>query len=315
MYDILINPDPADDIQCSFSVFLFNQPNHLTQQPCSHLITFYLFHRNKKRADARFSMFIENNVGISPCRATFGSIEICDSLLQEHLDYFIEAINDFAYTQQLQQISIKSYPACYAPEASASISASLLYRGYQVSQTELNYHISISADPFTDLLHLSEKRKLKKCVEKGFIFGEDANPDLPAIYHLIKLSRIRRNFPVSLSYSDFEQLFVRFAGLYKVFTVRDVDKIVAMTVTVRINSNILYNFYPADDPDYRSFSPMVLLMKGLYDYCQQEGIGILDLGIATDGGEPNFGLMRFKQFIGGKPSLKFTFAKSFRIDK
>jgi hypothetical protein len=306
-YDVLINP--PDDIPCLFPTYLFNEPYHLRQQACQGLTTFYLFHRRKKRAEARFSFFVQHPQAISPCRATFGSVEMHPALPQQALDRFIQAINQFAASQGITQIAIKSYPFCYAPESATHLTASLTRQGYQITLTELNYHIPVTAASFERTLHHSERRRLKKCIRQGFVFAEEVQPDLPLIYQMIVVTRLRGGFPVSLAYADFEQLFVRFPGIYQVFTVKDGNRIIALTVTVRINKEILYNFYPADDPAYRSFSPAVLLMKGVYEYSQQRNYSILDLGIATDQGEPNYGLIRFKRFIGGKSSLKLSFTK------
>ncbi|QHT66567.1 GNAT family N-acetyltransferase [Rhodocytophaga rosea] len=306
-YDILINP--PQDINCAFPAYLFNEPIHLRQQPCQRFTTFYLFHKRRKRAEARFSFFVQDGKAVSPCRATFGSIEIHPSLPQQALDFFIQTINQYAVNRGVTEIHIKSYPFCYAPEPATHLTASLTREGYQISLTELNYHIPITLTPFESLLHASEKRRLKKCIGHGFVFAEELDPDLSAIYQMVKDTRLKGGFPISLSYTDFEQLFLRFPGIYQVFTVKDSNRIIALTVTVRINQDILYNFYPADDPEYRHFSPAVLLMKGVYEHGQEQQYSILDLGIATDQGEPNYGLIRFKRFIGGKSSLKLSFIK------
>lgn len=308
LYNILINP--LENIHGVFPFYLFNEPQHLRQQPCRGLTTFYLFHRRKKRAEARFSFFVEDGKAISPCRATFGSVETHPSLPQHALDYFIMAINRFAASQGISQIIIKSYPFCYAPKTAAHLTACLTWHGYQISLTELNYHIPITEIPFELQVHHSEKRKLKKCMQHGFIFSEDCQPDLTAVYKMIEATRIAGGFPVSLPFADFENLFKKFPGIYQVFTVKDGSIIIALTVTVKINQHILYNFYPADHPGYRAFSPAVLLLKGVYEYAQQQKYTILDLGIATDQGKPNYGLIRFKRFIGGKASLKLSFIKN-----
>ena len=308
-YEILINP--AEEIPCAFSSYLFNEPYHVTQQPCTKVFTFYLFHTKKKQADARFNLFVHENTGISPCLGTFGSVEMNENLPQSELDIFIDSINTFAFQHKLQAISIKAYPFCYAEEISARITAAFTHNSYQISQTELNYHLPVTEEPFTKELHLSARRRLKKCHQQGFVFSEELQPNLPEIYWMIQATRERRGFPVTLDYESFEQLFVRFPEVYRIFTVKDKYKTIALTITVQINSSILYYFLPADDPDYRSSSPMIMLIEGVYTYCQQQQFRIFDLGIATYKGVPNYGLIRFKQNLGSKSSLKFTFTRNF----
>jgi hypothetical protein len=252
-----------------------------------------------------------DNVGISPCLGTFGSIEMNEKLPQYALDYFIQSITTFALTNNLRVVSIKAYPFCYAEQISARITASLSNNGYHISQTELNYHLPVTDKAFVSQIHLSARRRLKKCLQQGFTFSQELQPDLPAIYRMIQATREKGGFPVTLDYPAFEQLFVRLPEVYRIFTVKDKDKIIALTITVKINESILYYFLPADDPEYRSSSPMIMLIAGIYQYCQQHNFQLFDLGIATYKGAPNYGLIRFKQNLGGNSSLKLSFSRVF----
>ena len=55
---------------------------------------------------------------------------------------------------------------------------------------------------------------------------------------------------------------------------------------------------------------MAFLADNLYAFCQREQVELLDIGTATDNGVPNLGLMKFKERLGCRPSLKLTFAKT-----
>ena len=306
-YTVVVNPEAT--IPIGFQTYLFNEPFHISKQACKETYTFYLLHQQSKQAHARFTLFVEKNKGISPCRGPFGSIEFSLQLPVQHLDAFVEYINAFARGLGLQQLVVKSYPFCYQPEASAILSAALLRQKYQLLYTDLNYHIPITQKEFTKGLHPSEKRRLQKSVNKGFVFTEEADPDLPLIYQLLVDSRTRKGDPVTMSFNDFSRLFHDFPGIYKVFTVRDKQIIAAVTVAVHINQKILYYFLPAHHAAYDAYSPMVLLIQGLYVYCQKNHVELLDLGISTDKSVPNYGLMRFKQNLGALVSLKLSFVK------
>ncbi|MCF2488241.1 hypothetical protein L0659_08700 [Dyadobacter sp. CY347] len=84
-------------------------------------------------------------------------------------------------------------------------------------------------------------------------------------------------------------------------------------MTVRVNDQILYNFLSGDLPEYRVYSPVVMLMDCVYQYCQREKIRMLDLGISLDENgvyKPSLG--RFKRNIGGQECLKMTYEINFR---
>ena len=114
---------------------------------------------------------------------------------------------------------------------------------------------------------------------------------------------------MTIDFDAFVSLFQKFPDEFKVFVVKDVEEIAALSVTIKIKERIMYNFYPADSDKYLKYSPSVMLHEGLYKYAQSNHYEILDLGIATDKGIPNLGLMRFKKNLGAQESLKLTFFK------
>jgi hypothetical protein len=307
-YEIVINPTKT--IRCSFQEYLFNQPFYLQKQPCKEVYSFYLIHKKNRQAWAKFNLFVQEKRGFSPCRGPFGAIEMNPLLPVPYLDNFVQHIDAFAAKLGLREILIKSYPFCYNPEASAIITASLLRLHYQILYTDLNYHIPVTQRAFIEQVHLSEKRRLKKCVARGFSFGEEPEPDFALIYQMLVNSRHQKGYPVSMSFSDFRQLFADFPGIYKLFVLKDKQRTIAFTVAVEITKQVLYYFLPAHDPAYNTYSPMVYLIQNLYGYCQKTGYTLLDLGISTDKSVPNYGLMRFKQNLGASVSLKLSFVKS-----
>lgn len=297
----------------SFERYLFNSPLHLLSQPCTEGYCFLLL-SSRKRVEARFNLFIHQAMGLSACRAPFGWVEFNPALDVRHLDTLLDSIEAFARSRELHQLRMTAYPFCYAPEAAQTLSQRLLFRGFTIYNSELSYHLPVDATPFESLLHDTERRRLKKSRKAGFEFRAEEAPELESVYSFIKSCRERRGFPVSLPLSDFKNLLSRFPESYQVFTLRQGNKTAALTVTVRVNDRILYNFYPADAEEYRPYSPTVQLTEGLYDYCQEKGYGLLDLGISTDRGAPNYGLIRFKKNLGAQASLKLSFEKVFKPD-
>ena len=311
-YTVLIQPlheAPAVPDRVGFESFLFNEPHHLRSQPCSEGFTFRLLHPARQRIEARFSLFIQHRTGLSPCRAPFGSVEFGGQLATEALDFFLDGIETFVRSRELSALRITGYPFAYAPEPAQILTQRLLNRGYAVVQAEKNFHLPVGEVPFEQGLHPSEKRRLKKCRRAGFIFTEEAQPDVDCVYNFVAASRQPRGFSVSLDRAVLNDLFERFPANYKVFTVRDADRLAALTVAVVVNHRILYSFYPAHDARYQAFSPVVLLMEGVYGFCQRHSFGLLDLGTSPDGGNPNYGLIRFKQHLGAHVSLKLSFEK------
>jgi hypothetical protein len=308
-YSILLNP--SAEATRSFSSFLFNEPHFLVHQPCTSQVTFALWHNRRKQIEAWLHLFVKEQQGYSPCRAPFGSVEFNPNLSVNHLDELVEAVRKYARQHSIRSVRITSYPDCYTEANAALLTYCLLHNGYNLAIQDLNFHIPISTRPFESIIRASERWHIRKCVRSGFSFAEEVQLDLPFIHAFIQASRFRKGFPMSSDLHSFEQMFSHFPGVYRIFTVRDTDKVIAVAVTVHINADILYTFYLADEVGYQSFSPTVLLLQGVYEVSQREGYRILDLGIATDRGVPNEGLIHFKRSLGGLPSLKPTFVTNF----
>ncbi len=107
---------------------------------------------------------------------------------------------------------------------------------------------------------------------------------------------------------DFTRMFHDFPDRYSLFVVKDGETTIAAAVGVKVRTDLLYNFLPADHPEYLGYSPVVLLNKGMYEYCRTNGYKIYDLGIATSGGIRNEGLIRFKEHLGGILSHKYSYS-------
>ncbi len=292
----------------------FHDPEFLRGQPCGEPVVFQLRRRGSGQVAATFVLYERDGAGVSPCRAPFGGIALDPQVPFDALDGLIKAAEDMARQRGLREMRVVSYPFSYAPGASALLAAGYAANGYVVAVTDLNFHIPVTDEPLEGRLHPSERRRLRKCQRAGLHFAEEPTPDLSHLYEFVADCRRRRGFPVTLDYASFEALFRQFPGQYRVFTVRDRGRLAALAVGVRVSPDILYYFYPADNPAYQAYSPTVLLLAGMHGYARSHGYSLLDLGIATDAGRPNPGLIRFKRNMGAEPSLKLTFRKTFFTD-
>jgi hypothetical protein len=294
--------------------FWFHDRAFLQGQPCGEPAVLELRRRGSGRVAATFVLYERDGTGVSPCRAPFGGISLDPQVPFDALNGLIKAADVEAQQRGLREVRVVCYPFCYAPAASALLAAGFAANGYAVAVTDLNFHIAVTGEPLEGRLHPSERRRLRKCLRAGLHFAEELVPDLPHLYGFVADCRRRRGFPVTLDYAAFEALLLRFPDHYRVFTVRDAGRLAALAVGVRVSPEILYYFYPADDPAYQTYSPTVLLLAGMYEYARSHGYRLLDLGIATDSGQPNPGLIRFKRNMGAEPSLKLTFRKAFFTD-
>ena len=292
-----------------FEPFWFNSQEYADHQ--SDILNYtFLHHEATKQVFIR--LYRKGEDLISPWRAPFGGPELSSEVTIQYLFDFIKEILEQVKSKGIKKISIVAPPECYDIAKADLLDEVLLHAGFSVSVTELNYHLDTDMGDFEKFVHDSEKRKLNKCFQAGFEFSIEKNPDYKKIHQLISDCRSRKGHPLSMNLEDFEKMFRDFPQQYIPFVVKDKEVTIAAAVGVKVRSDILYNFLPADHPDYLSYSPMVLLNKGMYDYCRQNSFRLYDLGIATSGGIRNEGLIKFKEHIGGKLSHKYSYEINIR---
>jgi hypothetical protein len=288
-------------------VFFFNEEDFLIGQTCGEKLSMSLLDEDPIFSQAFITFFIKDGVALSPCRAPFGSLELKSTITEGELLYFVNHLIDYFKKEGIEKIEIVSYPECYSPHKSLFIHQVLLSAGFKVTVTELNYHLEVDETPFADKIHLSEKRRLKKALQAGFTSEVSTHCDYGSMHRLISECRSRKGYPLSMQSEEFEKMFVQYPGRYLAFCIKDHGKLIATAVGVKVHSELLYNFLPADDIDYKNFSPMIMLTELMYQYCLANNMKLLDLGIGTYKGIRNEGLIKFKEHTGGILSHKYTY--------
>lgn len=306
------NPKPTDVPEFYQCGFLFNEYSHLQQQDEGRFHILTALNKTTQRADARCAFFIRSNKAVSPQAAPFGSIEFSKMLPAFVLIKFLDSLVEAARTTNVSSLRIVNYPNCYEPEQASLLSTNLVRQGFRIRDTNQNFFIPITTNPFEQTIAPAERRRLHKCREAGFQFTYWKTPDINQVIEFLQETRHQKGYPLTITPEQVANLLQGFPNHFSVFTVSDGGKPIALTVAVRVREDILYNFLPASHPAYQTFSPMVMLTDGLFTYCQQQKIRLLDLGVSLDDNhQPKLSLMRFKRNLGAQESPKLVFEKLF----
>lgn len=294
----------------NFQRYFFNEIEHFQHQ-CgdNDCYIFYWQNINDQTIDGRFSVTIQDKIAYSPLKATFGGIEFYEGILEEDLFEFLNQIIQFLQSLKTESISINSYPESYLTKYQNKILQNCLLKlNFQITHAEQNYEIPITDKSFYEtVIGSTAKQLLRTYDKKGYVFQQELNPDFEFIHAYIARSRERKNRPMTMSLEQLTSHFRKFPKNFQLFSVTLSNIMVAVGVTVKINDNIIYTFYLADDESYLKNSPTTFLLSGIYEYGKQNNYKILDFGIATDKGILNEGLAKFKQRLGAKMSEKKTY--------
>ncbi len=302
----------SEFLDFGFEPTLFNSPAYIALQNAENHYSFYLIPKSTAKVVAVSYFKVNGEQAISPYRAPFGSVETAPEVTLLLAEDFVRAITGFLKDKGIQQVTVKHYPFCYGADQSALITNAFLFLDFQVELSQINHHLPVTAASFESQIHESGRRRLRKCRENGFTFQPEPATFLPEAYAFIKACRLEKNKPLSLSEEQLQQLFDHFPDRYFIFSVRDQGEIAAVTVAIKIRSDVLLTFYPASPYSYNAFSPAIMLNEGLYAFCQQNHLAILDYGISGVKEDPHYSLMKFKEHLGGLPTLKLTFSGNLR---
>jgi hypothetical protein len=305
-----IEAQPAHPL--AYDPFLYLTAAHLAlQQAPGERLHFFLEDQRHSQTVGQFHTFFDEagTGALSPWRAPFGSAQLVAGLPADVVASFMVVVENYLRDKGVKHFKIISYPLGYDEAGGALLTQTLTQQGFRITQTELNNHLPLQQD-FVARLHPSERRRLRKCERHGFRFEQEPPLLLPLAYEFLTRCRQEKGQHLSLPLERLQELFRLFPQHYFLFSVRDAaGEWVALTVAIRVNDEVLYNFYPASPLAYNAFSPVVLLNAGLHAFGKASNMRLLDLGTSMLPEGPNYSLLQFKRHLGGILSLKLTFEK------
>jgi len=306
--------DSALDIRVN--AFVPSQGNHLFNE----LAYFNLHSRSNndcyaqlvRQKDSRVLAtlaFHETPVGVyvSPGRGTFGGLSLNGELDFLTVEKFFQAVLDHLRMQGARAIRIRCAPASHDPSLFAVTFNALTRQGLRTAQPEVNYDMRIDGRSFIDRIDYGNVKRIRKCERSGFSCGRIDSALLPEVYQLLAESRARLGIVISMSLGQLRQMVeifpkrIHFFAAYRGAGQRDM---VAGAVCLTLMPGVLYVLYWGDAEGMRSYSPVAMLAATIYAFGADHGYTLLDIGIATLQGEPNYGLVNFKRNLGFTESLK-----------
>lgn len=298
------------DFKNDFDESLFNSKTHRAVQSSNKWISFHLLRKDKKKVMASIHFSIINDAALSPVSAPFGAFEFSEAMTTEKLFEFMQFVEEQLKDRGAKKIIIKGYPEHYNVRQHNMLSVLFFNHQYQIAQAELGACLQITTTPFEEGIDSWERRKLKQSLKAELKFKKLPVNKLEEIYHFILACREERGQSLSMSYKELEKTVRKMESHFMLFAVYQERELVAASIAIWVNKKVLYNFYSAHSKSSDSLSPVVFLIREIYNWCSKHRIEILDLGTSASGGRPNFPLIDFKLRLGAQPTMKLTFEKT-----
>ncbi|QSE97687.1 GNAT family N-acetyltransferase [Fulvivirga lutea] len=286
----------------TFQEYLFNTQTHRLTQAQSNWRSFYLLDEKRKAVLASWHLHVNEGVAKSPYKATFGGFDFSEQLTLDSLSHFIGKVSSAV----VEPIEVILAPENLNPQKFTISRQSLLECGFDVVRSQVNATISVTDQQFEEIIHKSERKKLKKSIREGLTSKKLDFEDFHGVYQHLMACRAERDWGLSMSESQLKNVADNLSDHFHLFGVFDKEKLVASAITIQLSEKALYVFYGGHIKEYDRLSPAVLLHGEIYAFCQKKGMKHLDLGTSSMGDDTDLNLLNFKKYIGAETGLKLT---------
>jgi len=300
--------------QICYQVLIYSDPSFLSHNNAFEQHHFYWVDESLDKACAHIAFSVENGIAFSPNKLPFGGLEVSSELTKDDIGDFLKAIEEKCKELTIKELIIHQAAFAYTDQTESS--AALKAEGYVTTQNRVFHSIQVDEVQLFDKMHRMEQRKLKKAQAAGAEFRVFKKSEQADAFQQLVQFRKMAGKPASMSADDLEKASHENPNVYSVFGLFIEEHMVAGTVAVRVNKESLYHFMPAqmtsfaDHQPYKQYSPMVMLVACMYQWCQKEGIKLLDLGTSYVDDKLKDSLVRFKENIGGKACSALSWQKT-----
>lgn len=286
---------------------IFNRPEFYKIHKTDSSIYISITYKNKLVGVCNF-IEIEKGLLKSPYRGTYGGLSLNKELSFQIIYDIISQLLSYIKEKKIKSVEIVSEPFSHNLHKSSIILNLFLEKGFSILNHEINHSITIDDELLVNKMMRNNKKRFNKCVKENFQFDEVFSQfEMKNVYDLIKENRESNGHKISMSFDQIVEMHNIFPDNVYFFSVNQMNKSVAASICLKINNDVLYVFYWADKSGYESYSPVVFLASGIYDFANRNNFKILDVGTSSLNGIPNLGLITFKENLGFKISPKLTF--------
>jgi len=294
--------------ESDFEISIFHDQKHLRLQSLTDWHSFSL--TNEKAIHAIVHVHLDGVEATSPLKSPFGSILFSEKVSFEQLLEFIKFAEQKLQERGIRKLLLKSSPEIYNPKKAELLQRALKESGYQIKQEETSAVIEAGVKSYDKILHRSKKTRLNRGYAREFDFRQLPSDRLEKVYNFLKACREEKGYSLSMPLEELQKVIDTFQDRFFLHAVMYRNQLIAASVSIQVMSHVLYTFYYDHANEFDQTSPVVYLCDGLYKFCQQRKIKLLDLGTSNVEGKLVESLLNFKLSLGAKPSRKLTFVKN-----
>lgn len=250
---------------------------------------------------------VKDKILYSPFSAPFGGFHFSHEIIYiNEIDYFLNELKKYIISMELTGIEIVLPPDIYYFSFNAKTINSLIRNGFHQSIPEITNYINLHN--FQGIFTQKNSREYYRQADRNNLAFDIVidSVEKRLVYDLICMNRAKFNRPIYMTLSDIEKTGEIWPVDYFKVSARD-GSLVASAILYRSHPTICYAVFWGDNEIGRPLRAMDFLVFNLCLFYKEKDFKFLDLGISTELGIPNVGLLRFKESHDAISSLRYKF--------
>jgi len=247
--------------------------------------------------------------------APFGGIDVlAPSLPPSALGTCITAFLDHARAAGITHVRIGCKPA-YHSDREAQLESALLAHGFTVEHGEISQAIALERcddiDDYLRSLKDSARCTVRHGLQRGFDWRRaEADADWADGYDVLERNKARRGARMRYPLSYVRALEAALPGRIRMQVLRHAGQAIAAALVYRIDAGTDYVAAWGDAGHDLKHSPMNLVAFRLVEDALAARLRLLDLGISSDAGRADDGLIAFKRHVGATSGLRLGLVRA-----
>ncbi len=201
-------------------------------------------------------------------------------------------------------LEVRAKPAHYGANAGV-LAFVLANRGFATAGCELNFYLDLThlrtVDDYVAGLKPAARKMLRRSLAQDLVASQVAVSDgtaWAAAYEVLRRNRVDRGRPMRLPLEYVLAIRDAFPGRVRLLAIDHADTLVAAALVYRVAPGRDLVQYWGDAGHALPVSPMNALVHAVVEHCLAAGAATVDIGISTEDGVPNHGLIQFKRSVG-----------------
>jgi len=253
---------------------------------------------------------LKDNILCAPFSAPFAGFHYSHEYLSCDIIFdFISQLKNFVRENNLHRVTITLPPDLYQTNLNAKCVNVFVRLGFTMSIPEVVNWIDLKKFDGT-WVKVSVAQNYRKALRNQLSFHVVSDDQsIQEVYMIISRNREIQGRKIHMSLNDIVQ--VNTIMPVDFFLIKDSHgDSMGAGVFYRGHEKIAQGIFVGDDLNNRSIGIMDLLYASIYEYYKKMDYDFIDLGASGLNGEPNIGLIRFKEIHNCTTSLKYTFSWS-----